>query len=54
MGAGLLSFEDIAKGLSNLEVGAALLDEKSLIGYGLTFVAVVSWGSSTVLGKKLS
>ena len=54
MGAGLLSFEDIAKGLSNLEVGAALLDEKSLIGYGLTFVAVVSWGSSTVFGKKLS
>jgi drug/metabolite transporter (DMT)-like permease len=54
LGAGFLSFEDISKGLANLEFGGNLLDQNSIIGYALTLVAVVSWGSSTVFGKKLS
>lgn len=54
IGAGLLSFEDISAGLSQLEMGSDLLNQKSFIGYALTFVAVISWGSSTVFGKKLS
>jgi drug/metabolite transporter (DMT)-like permease len=53
-GAGLLSFEDISKGLSGVEFGSDLFNQKSFIGYGLTLIAVVSWGSSTVFGKKLT
>ncbi|OUR97052.1 hypothetical protein A9Q84_12025 [Halobacteriovorax marinus] len=54
VGGVLISYEDIYSGLKTLDFGANLLEQKFLIGYGLTFLAVFSWGSSTVFGKKLS
>lgn len=51
-GGVLVSWPDLM-GLAKLSWGAKLLSERYLLGYGLTLVAVVSWGSSTVFGKKL-
>ncbi|WP_127715799.1 DMT family transporter [Halobacteriovorax sp. HLS] len=54
IGAGLISFEDISMGLDKIDMGSDLFSQDSLVGYLLALVAVVSWGSSTVFGKKLS
>lgn len=54
VGGVLISYEDIHSGLQGLNFGANLFEQKFLLGYGLTFIAVFSWGSSTVFGKKLS
>lgn len=51
-GGVLISWPDLV-GLANLDWGPKLLKQRYLLGYGLTFVAVISWGSSTVFGKKL-
>ncbi|MEX1099123.1 MAG: DMT family transporter, partial [Bacteriovoracaceae bacterium] len=48
----LVSWPDLM-GLANLNWGTNLLGDRYLLGYALTLVAVVSWGSSTVFGKKL-
>lgn len=53
-GGVLISSPDILPGLSNLDFSPALLGETALKGYGLTLIAVFSWGASTVFGKKLS
>lgn len=52
-GVFLISFSDLIKGFSELDK-SDLFEIKSLKGYGLTLVAVVGWGASTVFGKKLS
>jgi len=53
-GGFLVSSPDIFPGLSKLDFSMALVSEKALLGYFLTLIAVVSWGASTVFGKKLS
>jgi drug/metabolite transporter (DMT)-like permease len=53
-GGFLISSPDIMPGLSKLNFSMNLVDSNSLYGYMLTLVAVVSWGASTVFGKKLS
>ncbi len=53
-GGFLISSPDILPGLSKLDFSVALIGEKALYGYFLTLIAVVSWGASTVFGKKLS
>jgi drug/metabolite transporter (DMT)-like permease len=52
IGGILVSWPDLM-GLTKLNWGTKLLGERYLLGYGLTLVAVVSWGSSTVFGKRL-
>lgn len=54
LGGFLISYPDIGPGLAQLQWSAELLNSKSLLGYGLTLIAVLSWGASTVFGKKLS
>ncbi len=54
VGGVLISSPDILPGLSNLDFSFALLSNTAMTGYGLTLVAVFSWGASTVFGKKLS
>ena len=54
IGGGLISYNDIAWGLKEINFDRSLLDQKFLLGYGLTFLAVFSWGCSTVFGKKLT
>jgi drug/metabolite transporter (DMT)-like permease len=50
LGGLLISFQDIfTGGPHHFEIS-----RNSLYGYGLVFLAVVSWGSATVFGKKLS
>ena len=53
-GGFLISSPDIFPGLEKLDFSFALLSERALYGYFLTLIAVVSWGASTVFGKKLS
>ncbi|MCP4911574.1 MAG: DMT family transporter [Oligoflexia bacterium] len=48
IGGILISYKDLMPLLDKADVSA------SLLGYGLTMLAVVGWGSSTVFGKKLS
>ncbi|GAB4011767.1 MAG: hypothetical protein Fur0010_06730 [Bdellovibrio sp.] len=54
IGGFFISYKDIVPGLMNLDFKIKLIDQKSLMGYGLTLVAVLGWGASTVFGKKLS
>ncbi len=49
----LIGIEDLLKGLSELD-RRSLFEVQSIKGYGLTLVAVLGWGASTVFGKKLS
>lgn len=53
LGSILISSNDIFPNLSNLDF-KVVLSETSMKGYALTLLAVVSWGASTVFGKKLS
>lgn len=52
-GGMLISYPDLVGGLSGLKWGPHLWQHKMLMGYGLTLLAVFSWGSATVFGKKL-
>lgn len=54
VGGFLISSPDIMPGLSNLDFRRGLLTENAVLGYLFTLIAVVSWGASTVFGKKLS
>lgn len=54
LGGFLISSPDILPGLSSLDLTPALLGPVALKGYTLTLIAVVSWGASTVFGKKLT
>ena len=54
LGGLLISSTDIMPGLSKLDFSIGLLSQTAIWGYGLTLIAVVSWGASTVFGKKLS
>jgi len=52
LGGLLISAKDIWGGVSHLFNGN--INSKNAVGYGLALVAVVSWGSATVFGKRLS
>lgn len=54
VGGFLISSPDIMPGLANFDFQIGFFNKKTLLGYGLTLVAVMSWGASTVFGKKLS
>lgn len=54
MGGFLISSPDIMPGLTHFDFSRGLLSENAVMGYMLTLIAVVSWGASTVFGKKLS
>lgn len=54
IGGILLGHKDILPGLRNFDFALNLFWNREKIGYLLTIVAVVSWGASTVFGKKLS
>ncbi len=54
VGGFLISSPDIMPGLANFDFRTQALSETAIVGYLLTFVAVLSWGASTVFGKKLS
>jgi drug/metabolite transporter (DMT)-like permease len=54
IGGLLISSTDIMPGLAQLNFSMALLSQKAIWGYTLALIAVVSWGASTVFGKKLS
>lgn len=53
IGGILISYQDIFPGLAKMDFTSGLTSDKALWGYALTMIAVVSWGSSTVFGKKL-
>ena len=50
----LISSPDILPGLSHFDFKLGFLSQTAMMGYLLTMVAVVSWGASTVFGKKLT
>lgn len=54
IGGVLLGHKDILPGLQNFDFQINLFWNRQKIGYLLTIVAVISWGASTVFGKKLS
>jgi drug/metabolite transporter (DMT)-like permease len=54
LGGLLISSPDILPGLAQFNFKMGLLSQTAMKGYLLTMVAVVSWGASTVFGKKLS
>lgn len=53
-GGVLISFNDISYGISSISSFSDIVTKKYFLGYVLTLVAVISWGASTVAGKKLS
>ena len=54
MGGLLISSPDILPGLSHFDLKFGFLSQTAMMGYILTMVAIVSWGASTVFGKKLT
>lgn len=64
IGCILISSQDVFPWINNLfdkmnsghlqSIWLELITEKSMLGYLLTIIAIVSWGSSTVFGKKLT
>ncbi len=54
VGGVLLGHKDILPGLRDFNFELNLFWNREKIGYLLTIIAVVSWGASTVFGKKLS
>jgi drug/metabolite transporter (DMT)-like permease len=54
IGGLLISSPDILPGLDHFDFKLGFLSQTAMMGYLLTLVAVVSWGASTVFGKKLS
>lgn len=53
-GGVLIGLQDLMHGLRGLEFSRNMWKGNSLMGYGLTLIAVFSWGASTVFGKKLT
>lgn len=53
VGGLMISYPDMSPGLQSIHWDASLWQSKKLLGYGLALLAVVSWGSATVFGKKL-
>lgn len=53
IGAILISWTDLHKALELMTTSESLLSRAQILGYALTFVSVLSWGASTVFGKKL-
>jgi len=54
VGGVLVGHKDIMPGLKDFDFRVNLFWSREMIGYLLTMVAVISWGASTVFGKKLS
>ena len=54
LGSFLLIWPDLQALLSSFREGDVEHNNKALLGYGLALFAVISWGSATVFGKKLS
>ncbi len=54
VGGFLVSYRDISAGLGSGSFWNQLFSATAFKGYGLTLLAVIGWGSSTVFGKKLS
>lgn len=54
VGSLLISYNDIFPHLSSLDFSAPLLSKGALAGYLLALLAVFSWASATVFGKKLT
>jgi drug/metabolite transporter (DMT)-like permease len=54
LGGLLISSPDILPGLSHFDFKLGFLSQSAMMGYLLTMIAVVSWGASTVFGKKLT
>ncbi len=54
IGGILLGHKDIVPGLREFDFSLNLFWNREKIGYLLTLIAVISWGASTVFGKKLS
>jgi len=54
LGSLLLIWPDFQALLINFQEGEVQHGQQALWGYGLALFAVVSWGSATVFGKKLS
>lgn len=54
LGSLLLIWPDLLALLSSFREGDLEHNNKALLGYGLALFAVISWGSATVFGKKLS
>lgn len=54
IGGLLISSPDIMPGLMKMDFSMTLLSKQAIWGYTLAMIAVVSWGASTVAGKKLS
>jgi len=54
VGGLLISSPDIMPDPSHFEFNLKFLSQGAMMGYLLTMVAVVSWGASTVFGKKLT
>lgn len=50
----LVSSPDILPGLAEFDFKLGFLSQTAMMGYLLTMIAVVSWGASTVFGKKLT
>ena len=53
-GSFLISFEDIFPNIMNYDFSVKDFSSKAFRGYIYTLIAVVSWGSATVFGKKLT
>lgn len=54
LGSLLLIWPDLTALLTSFKEGDVEHNNSSLMGYGLALFAVISWGSATVFGKKLS
>ena len=54
LGSFLLIWPDLQTLLTNFKLGNVESQSNALWGYGLALFAVISWGSATVFGKKLS
>lgn len=54
VGSFLISYDDIFPTLSKLDFSREFISRSSLYGYALTLLAVLSWASATVFGKKLT
>lgn len=54
VGAWLVSYQDLMPGLKELSFSFGSFSEKTKWGYIYTMLAVLSWASATVFGKKLA
>lgn len=52
-GALLISWTDLINSINLFQNSKNLMNQSQLFGYGLVVLSVVSWGASTVFGKKL-